>query len=270
MVTRIKSSQITDGTILNADVNASAAVAATKVSGLAASATTDTTNAANIGSGILPLARLGSGTAGQVLKVASPGSALEFGAAGGITNDTGATFNNPGTFTAGTASQFVVVMSTGAGGGGGGGTPAGDINRRPSGNAGGNTTFGTLVAANGGNGGQGGQNAGSNQPGSAGNAGTQTGSFVGIYGAGRGSTVVNSAFSAASKGGGGSGGSGHPTNNAPGGSGGAGGNAFAFLGSGEYGSTQSVTVGGGGTGGPGNGTGGNGQGGQVLLVDMHA
>ena len=39
MVTRIKSSQITDSTILNADVNASAAVAATKISGLAASAT---------------------------------------------------------------------------------------------------------------------------------------------------------------------------------------------------------------------------------------
>ena len=60
MVTRIKSSQITDGTVLNADVNASAAIAATKVSGLATSATTDTTNAANIGSGIIPDARFPS------------------------------------------------------------------------------------------------------------------------------------------------------------------------------------------------------------------
>ena len=79
MVTRIKSSQITDGTILNADVNASAAVAATKISGLAASATTDATDAANIGSGILPLARLGSGTAGQVLKTGGAGANPSWG-----------------------------------------------------------------------------------------------------------------------------------------------------------------------------------------------
>ena len=51
MVTRIKSSQITDGTIVNADVNSSAAIDDSKLTGLASSATTDTTNAANIGSG---------------------------------------------------------------------------------------------------------------------------------------------------------------------------------------------------------------------------
>ena len=59
----VTSDKILDGTIVNADVNASAAIATSKISGLATSATTDTTDASNISTGTLGTARLGSGTA---------------------------------------------------------------------------------------------------------------------------------------------------------------------------------------------------------------
>jgi hypothetical protein len=70
---KINNLGVTDGTLVNADVNASAAIALSKLA-------TDPSNASNLASGTVPTARLGSGTASSSVFLAGDNS---WAAAGG-------------------------------------------------------------------------------------------------------------------------------------------------------------------------------------------
>ena len=102
--------------ITNSDINASAAIATSKISGLAASATTDTTDASNISTGTLGTARLGSGTADSSVFLRGDQS---WAAAGGGLNSV-QTFTSSGTWTRPSGITKVIMEVQGAGGGGSG------------------------------------------------------------------------------------------------------------------------------------------------------
>jgi len=274
-LTTLNASELDSGTIPDARFPAT-------LPALNGSALTDL-NATNLASGTVADARLPTvptskggtgltsiGTAGQIIQVNSGASALEFAdpAGGGIGSGTTTTFNNSGTFTAASGSQFISISVVGGGGGGGGGHNSGG-----GGQAGQASSFGSFLTANGGNasgggGGGSGGTASSNIPyagfaGNSGNSGVLPGRSAGGAGQAGG-------FPGAGNGGGG--GTFNQNNARSGGGGGGAGACYAVIGAPQYSPAgQTVTVGSGGNGGgggPQSNPGGAGQSGKVTIVEF--
>ena len=71
-LTKVTSAGLTDDSIVNADINSSAAVALSKLA-------TDPSNASNLASGTVPTARLGSGSASSSVFLAGDSSWIAAG-----------------------------------------------------------------------------------------------------------------------------------------------------------------------------------------------
>jgi hypothetical protein len=300
--TTTNASALTEGTLAdarltaNVTLNNASTISAGTLADARLTANVTLNNASTISAGTLSSDRLPTvptskggtgltsvGSAGQVLTVSAPGSALEFAdaAGGGVGNTTTTTYNNSSSFNAPADIQFYSVRAIGGGGGGGGG---GDNNYNATSPApsGGSSAFGNVITASGGTGGSSAGYQGSNAGGGGGAANTNIGgtTIAGNPGdngsnnpsypspGGSGGT----SFFSPNVGKGGNGGPGSNRNNPAGaGGGGGGGSVYAIVGPDQVSNPISVNVGGAGNGAPGNnqisGRPGNaGQAGQVVVV----